>query len=138
MKLHYPFGQPPEGVDVLWRCEAKSYSVIIDALREEYGTTGPRLELRYFYVVKRTNKGAWIRKDFNFSPREKVELDRSKHQLVMLNHNKAFARENVALAVRDFAARRKRQIVILEGQLQRAKRELDLTTDNPRIPEIFR
>ena len=29
--LHYTFGQPPPDTDVLWRCEARRYSYVIDA-----------------------------------------------------------------------------------------------------------
>ncbi len=120
MKLHYPFGHPHEGADVLWRCEAKRYSHIIDIDREEYSVTEPRLELTYYYVNSRTEKGAWIREDLSWA------------RFINLSHNKAFARNTVDEAVKDFIARRKRQIAILEGQLQRAQRELNLTVENPR------
>lgn len=134
MKLHFPWGQPPQGVDVLWRCEAKRYSIVIDADRDEYGVSDPRLELRFYPVIKRTPKGAYInRYAFSFSPPEK-----EGGELVILSHNKAYARNTVDEAVKDFIARRKRQIAILEGQLQRAQRELNLTIDNPRIPEFLR
>ena len=125
MKLHFPFGQPPEGVDVLWRCEAKRYSYIIDADRGEYGVTDPRLELRWLKVTKRTPKGAYI---------HLMDCRTGGDQLVILSRNKAFARNTVDEAVRDFTARRKRQIAILEGQLQRAQRELNLTMIDPRNP----
>ena len=131
MRVHFPFGKPPEGIDVLWRCEARRYSIVIDAEREEYGVSNPRLEVRFFFVVQRTPKGAWIRKDYSFSRSKLVELDRTKHQLVILSHIKAYARNTVEEAVADFAARRCRQIKILEGQLQRARYELALTESNP-------
>lgn len=120
MKLHFPYGQPPAGVDVLWRCEAKRYSYVIDAEAEEYGISDPRLELRYHDVVKRTERGAYIRAQHYTHP---------PLLLVRLWANKAFARNTVDEAVKDFIARRKRQIAILEGQLNRAKVELALTTD---------
>ena len=97
MKLHYPFGQPPEGVDVLWRCETKRYSHLAD----------PRLEL-YWH----------IRNPLDASYTDDCQL-------------------TVDEAVKDFIARRKRQIAILESQLQRAQRELNLTVDNPRLMEFM-
>lgn len=121
MKLHFPWGTADPEEDVLWRCEAKRYSYVIDADRDEYGVTDPRLELRWLRVYKRTPKGAWL-------------ADR----LVILSHNKAYARNTVDEAVKDFIARRKRQIAILEGQLQRARRDLNLTVDNLFIPEFMR
>ncbi len=119
MKLHFPWGQPPEGVDVLWRCEAKSYSYVVDAEREEYGVTDPRLELRWLIVLRRTARGAYI------APQDYTQPDTGV--LVRLWASKAFARETVDEAVKDFAARRKRQVAILEGQLSRARHELALT-----------
>lgn len=58
--LTYPWGQPPADTDVLWRCEPKQYSYVIDAEREEYGVTTPRLEMTWHHVTKRTPCGAWI------------------------------------------------------------------------------
>ena len=125
MKLHYPWGQPPEGTDVLWRCEAKRYSYVIDADREEYGVTEPRLEAFWFKVTERTPKGAYI-------------LGSDRSNLIILSRNKAYARNTVDEAIRDFTARRRRQIAILKSQLQKAKQELALTSDKPPIPEILR
>lgn len=121
MKLHYPWGQPPAGVDVLWRCEAKRYSYVIDADRDEYGITHPRLELVWLRVTKRTAKGAHVA----------CLLNQNGDTFVRLWANKAFARNTVDEAVKDFIARRKRQIRILEGQLNRAKVELALTEPHP-------
>lgn len=118
MKLHFPYGPPPEGADVLWRCEAKCYSYVIDADREEYGVTHPRLKLRWFEVERRTPKGAYIKSSMGVHD-----------QLVSLWANKAFARNTVDEAVKDFIARRKHQIRILERQLARAQAELALTKE---------
>ncbi|BBB99702.1 hypothetical protein [Bradyrhizobium elkanii] len=113
MKLHHPHGPVPEGVDVLWRCEAKSYSYVIDADREEYGVTAPRLEMRWYHVDRRTPKGAYCCGEF-------VRLTAYK---------KRFA-ETEADALRDFKARKNKQIQILSRQLVRAERELALTKPN--------
>jgi hypothetical protein len=110
MKIHYPFGQPPEGVDVLYRCEAKRYSVVIDADADLYGVSAPRLEVTWWQVEHRTPKGAWAAGRF-----------------VLLTAYKKWAAETEAEAIRDFVARKRKQIRILAAQLQSAERELALT-----------
>lgn len=110
MKLHYPHGKPPEGTDVLWRCEAQSYSYVVDADREEYGVTAPRLEMRWYPVDRRTPKGAWCCGEF-----------------VLLTAFKKKFSESEAGALRDFKARKTKQIQILCRQLRRAEQELALT-----------
>ncbi|UXS23114.1 hypothetical protein [Agrobacterium tumefaciens] len=113
-KINYPFGRPPEGVDALWRVEARSYSYVIDAEAEEYGTTSPVLEMYWFRVKRWTKCGArldwgkYVNLDKNISRRE-------------------WASRTEAEALASFKARRARQIAILEGQADRARRELALT-----------
>jgi hypothetical protein len=111
VKLHYPRGQPPEGEDVLWRCEAKRYSYTIDADRDEYGVTDPRLEMWWWEVDRRTPKGAW--------------LCTGEFQLLTAFKKKYSESEQDAL--RDFKARKAKQIRILSNQLDRAQHELSLT-----------
>jgi hypothetical protein len=115
-KVHYPFGQPPEGMDVLWRCEAKRYSYVIDADREEYGVTNPQLELTWWSVSRRTPKGAWLHDKF-----------------IRLTAFKRWACNTPQEAVDCFIARKKRQIAILSNQLQRAEGDLALTA-----PPLFK
>jgi len=105
----YPFGMPPEGVDVLWRAEARRYSYIIDAERELYGTTNPKLELCWYTVKKRTPCGAWIDSKF-----------------VNLNCAKRYAVPTEEEALESFKARKKRQIKILSSRLSEAEEELQL------------
>ncbi|WP_316207489.1 hypothetical protein [Bradyrhizobium sp. SZCCHNR3118] len=114
MKLHYPRGKPPEGVDVLWRLEAKSYSYVIDADREEYGVTAPRLEMWWWEVERRTPKGAWCCGEFQ----------------LLTAFKKKFS-ESEAGALRDFKARKKKQLQILGRQIAKAERELALTKPQP-------
>lgn len=112
-KLYFPFGHPPEGEDVLWRCESKQYSYIVDAEREEYGVTNPRLELCWFSVRKRTPHGAWI-KPFG-----------SDDRFVKLTaKGKKYATETVAEAVDQFKHRKRRYKKILEGRLRTTLYEL--------------
>lgn len=110
-KLHYPFGKPPEGVDAVWRCEARQYSYIVDAEREEYGVTDPRLELCWYHVERRTPKGAWSCGGFHLLSAKRCQFRNTPEE-----------------AVTSFIKRRERQIAILKGQLQRAERELSLAT----------
>lgn len=111
MKLHYPRGPAPEGEDVLWRCEAKRYSYVVDADREEYGVTDPRLEMWWWEVERRTPKGAWL----------------CTGEFVLLTAFKKKYAETEADALRDFKARKNKQIQILSRQLCRAEEELALT-----------
>lgn len=114
MKLHYPHGKPPEGRDVLWRCQAQSYSYIIDADREEYGVTSPRLELRWYSVDRRTPKGAWVCGEFQLLTAFKKKFSETEED-----------------AINDFKARKRKQIRIVTNQLRRAQQELSLTESHP-------
>jgi hypothetical protein len=115
VRLHYPRGKPPEGEDVLWRCEAKSYSYIIDADREEYGVTTPRLELWWWEIERRTPKGAWL----------------CTGEFQLLTAFKKKYSETEEDAINDFKARKRRQIRIVTNQLRRAQQELALTEPHP-------
>jgi hypothetical protein len=118
MKLHYPFGHPPEGMDVLWRCEAKRYSVVIDADADRYGVTPPRLEMTWWQVNRRTDKGAWIGGKF-----------------VLLTAVKKWACNTQEDALESFKARKRKQIRLLTAQLTYARRQLALT--EPDHVELF-
>lgn len=100
--------------DVLYRYEAKRYSYIIDADLDLYGTTQPSLSLDKYRVLKRTPKGAWI------------EYRGSEKFVLLSAANKRFACETETEALESFKARKLRQIRILNGQLKRAKEDLDL------------
>jgi hypothetical protein len=122
LRLNYPHGKPPEGVDALWRCEAQSYSYVIDADREEYGVTDPRLEMRWYPVDRRTPKGAWVCGEFQLLTAFKKKFSESEEG-----------------AIRDFKARKNKQIKILSRQLGRAEQELALTAPNLfdlRVPRV--
>lgn len=104
-QLHFPWGRPPEGVEVWWRIEAKSYSVVIDADREEYGSTPPRLEAMWFEVIKTTPKGVWLADRF-----------------CLRDARKRFACPTLHEAIESFVARKDRQIRILSNQLASAQK----------------
>jgi hypothetical protein len=114
VRLHYPHGKPPEGRDALWRCTAQSYSYIIDADREQYGVTDPRLELRWYPVDRRTPKGAWVCGEFQLLTAFKKKFSETEED-----------------AISDFKARKRKQIRIVTNQLRRAQIELSLTEPHP-------
>lgn len=115
-QLHYPYGQPKEhDRDVVWICEAKSYSYIIDADREEYGSTAPVIELTFHHVKRRTAKCA-VLQDFSW------QGDR----LLRLYSRRCPFRNTPEEALAQFHWRRQMQVKILQRQLDRAQYELDL------------
>jgi len=115
VKLHYPFGKPPEGLDVLWRCEAKRYSYVIDPDADRYGVTDPQLELCWYAVARRTARGAWL-------------VGGEFQRLTAFKKRYSETEED---AVNDFKARKRKQIDIVTRQLQRAQEELALTEPHP-------
>lgn len=105
---------PPDGIAVLWRCEAKTYSYVIDADSDRYGSTSPVLEMHWYEVKHWTRTGARL----------------ANGRLVFLNKqvtNREWASRTPAEALASFKARRERQIRILSRQLEYAKLELALT-----------
>lgn len=109
-KLHYTFGQPPEGKDVLWRCEARRYSVVIDPEAEVYGTSAPRLEMTWWSIKRRTPKGARL----------------NVGTFVNLTAVKRWACNTQAEALESFKARKRKQISILSYRLREAEGDLAL------------
>lgn len=107
--MKHPFGPAPENVDVLWRCEARRYSVVIDPEADIFGVTDSELEMRWYYVQRRTPKGAWLANRF-----------------VLLTARKRWACNTEQEALESFKARKARQIKILTTQLSRAKADLAL------------
>lgn len=107
-ELRFPYGRPPDGVTAWWRVEARSYSVVIDAERELYGSTGPLLEARWFEVIKTTPKGVWIAGRF-----------------CLRDARKRFACPTLHEAIESFVARKDRQIKILSNQLASAQKARD-------------
>ncbi|WP_315740040.1 MULTISPECIES: hypothetical protein [unclassified Bradyrhizobium] len=108
-KLVYPYGRPPNGSSVLWRCEAQRYSVCIDPDADRYGVTDPQLEMRWHRIISRTPKGAWISGRF-----------------VLLTATKRWACPTEEEALESFIARKRKQISILSHKLHRAEQDLAL------------
>jgi hypothetical protein len=107
-KIQYPYGMPPDGADAVWRCEGKSYSYVVDADREIYGSTPVVLEMRWSWVKRRTKHGVYLHGESITFPKAK----RSKW------------RNTPEEALASFIARRERQIAILRKQLKNAELEL--------------
>lgn len=108
--MKYPFGQPAAGMDVLWRCEAKRYSIVIDAEADYYGTSDPELEMQWWQVRHRTPNGARLMID----------------KFVLLTATKRWACNTEAEALVSFVARKNCQIAILTGHLRKAEADLAL------------
>lgn len=111
-------------VGILYRVEAVSYSVVIDADREEYGSTDAQLELFGYLVKNWTEYGATLL--YNWSG--------ARRRWVNLRPGNNWASRSAAEAVHQFRLRRERQVFVLERQIRRAQREWDLT--QPFYPEI--
>lgn len=119
-------GCPP---DVLWRIEAVSYSgCSLDQFGgEHYYSTDPRLELFALPVHKWTPHGATL-EEWSGARRRWVRLDEG---------GKEYASRTPEQALRQFAARRRAQIHILQAQLARARRELALTGPAMHLPAPY-
>lgn len=103
--------------DYLFRVEAVSYSQTIDADREIYGSTDPRLEVFPLQVLRFTEHGATL-----------YETSGCRNRWVDLRPGaKQYASRTVKEAVEQFATRRQNQIHILQRQIARAEAELALT-----------
>lgn len=109
------FAGPVAGV--LYRVEAVSYSYVVDADREEYGSTDPRLELFGFIVAKWTPHGATLAHAWSGARRRWVDLRPGAKQ---------WASRTARDAVEQFAKRRRAQLYILARQTLRAEYDLQL------------
>jgi len=83
---------------------------------EEYYTTGPRLRLLEYEVLRHTPKGVWLR-------------DGCDERWVGRAAKRRLAYPTKEEALQSFAARKRRQIEILKGQLNRAERALQLAEE---------
>ena len=110
-----------DGDLVLWRVEAVSYSYIVDAEHDEYGSTDPRLEVFSIPVLRWTLHGATL-----------VRRVGVRNQWVDLRPNASqWASRTPADALEQFRLRRQRQLYVLRKQIARAERELALCSPSP-------
>jgi len=99
----------------LYRYDDRIYACIVDAERELWGTTTPKLVLSEFEVLKRTRCGAWI-------------VDAIGHRrFVNLEASKRYACPSAESAMESFVMRKRRQIRILRAKLVRAEQVMALT-----------
>mgnify|MGYP003423280179 FL=1 len=113
-KVFYPWGGPPPGLDVMWRAEAKRYSVVIDYETDHYGSSDPVIEMHWYEVRKRTRCGARLANG-RFTYTDKRITARE------------WASNTPAEALASFRERRRHQVGILSRQLRCAQIELALT-----------
>lgn len=126
-KLTHPYGQPPLQSHVLWRCELKQYSVVVDAERDLYGVSDPVLEMQWFRIVARTPCGAWITWGFG-----------GKDKFVRLTARKRWACETEDEALRSFVARSKRYRAVLRARLKIVEQGLSMVLEHVSEHEIGR
>lgn len=105
------------GEGLLFRAEAVSYSYVIDADREEYGSTSPQLELFGYQVLRWTPHGATLKHVYSGARPKWVDLRPGAKQ---------WASRTAREAVEQFRDRRQRQLYVLARQRRRAKAELNL------------
>ena len=102
-----------------YRYESRRYSSVIDAEREIYGVTRPKLELQEYEVEKETPCGYWIRRKVgSFSG-----IDR---RWVSKTSRKRYAYPSKQEALEGFLARKKRYALILSSKLKEAKEDIAL------------
>lgn len=107
----------PDPVGLLFRVEACRYAYVVNAEYDEWGTTDPRLELFAFPVKRFTPHGATLKNIWAGAKERWVDLRPDAKQ---------WASRTAADAIEQFARRREAQIFILNRQLARARRELEL------------
>lgn len=100
-------------VTKLYRYDAKRYSVVIDADREEYGVSHPKLELYTFDVIRETPKGYWINPYLGGA------------RWVSKTSRKRFAHATQEEALEGFLERKKAHIRHCKSRLKRAQEDLD-------------
>ncbi len=94
-----------------------------DGYTAEYGLGTARVEvvLRTFFVVKRTPKGVWL-DVFKRNEDDAHNIDGAR--FVLLKSHKRYACATIEEARESFIARKRKQIVIHMGVLDRAKQAL--------------
>lgn len=101
--------------DKLYRYEACSYSIVIDADRDEYGSTGPKLELREYRITAKTPKGHWI-----------GYFEGAKDRWVSKTSRKRYAYPTKEEALEGYRQKKLAFVRHAEANLSRAKEELAL------------
>ncbi len=112
--------------DVLYRYEEVRYSLGVDQFDDPLPGYTLKISLREIPVLKRTPKGAWVRRQYY------TQASENDRQFIRLTARKQYASNTKEEAKECFIARKKRQIQILSGQLEQAKEALALGEDDGR------
>lgn len=102
-------------IKYLYRYEARSYSIVIDAEYDLYGSTGLKLELEKFRIVKVTPKGNWITYGMG-----------SKDTWVSNTTRKRYAHPSKEKALAAYIIRKQYYVGHCKTRLSVAKQELEL------------
>lgn len=86
-----------------------------------------KVELEKYKVIKYTPKGVWIALEDYIPYDDEITQDKQYTKFVLLTAKKKFACPTIEEALESFKARKKRQIKILNEQLDRAKRALEIS-----------
>ena len=111
--------------DVLYRYEEVRYSWGLGQYDDPLPGYNIKIELRELKVIRRTPKGAWIR-------RWSHNLNTGGERFVRLTARKQYASNTKEEAMVCFIARKKRQIQILSRQLWQAKEALAIVENGGR------
>jgi hypothetical protein len=87
-----------------------------------------KVELRVYKILKTTLKGIWVVPDW-YTPRGDFTEDKMLARFVLLSAKKKFACYSKEEALESFQTRKKRQIKILKGQLDRAEKALEISEE---------
>lgn len=85
-----------------------------------YDYYGVNINMETLYLVKETLKGYWISYDLNYSENKPHFIGHRK-RWISKTSRKRFAYPTKEEAIESFTARKRRQVAILTGQLERAK-----------------
>lgn len=107
----------------LYRFYDVQYSAGCDEFGNDLGPGRVEVYIMQFPIHKETPCGAWIVQESWLSGPNEVPL-REALKFVNLKANKKFACRTVAEAKESFLARKKRQIRILNSQIERAKKAI--------------
>lgn len=99
--------------EVYYRVESRLYSPLVDQFGKDIGPPILKLQVQTFEVLKHTPKGVWIN-----GPLGK--------KFVLASARRRYANATEAAAFSSFIARKKKQIRILERQMQNALRMIVL------------
>lgn len=110
--------------EYLYRYDESTISRGLDQWEDPLPGYVLKLHLEQFEILKRTPKGAWIRR-YKF----KLFGSSKNKRFVLLTARKKFACPTKDEALESFKARKRRQIEILEHRLKKAKLALELAEE---------